>query len=60
MEWFMLGLRLVEFRMEMGKIASFLENTVNDQLDALTLANKVIATTKRLYQDRLGDDATCV
>ncbi len=40
MEWFMLGLRLVEFRMEMGKIASFLENTVNDQLDALTLANK--------------------
>ncbi len=42
------------------KIASFLENTVNDQLDALTLANKVIATTKRLYQDRLGDDATCV
>ncbi|MDI3542595.1 MAG: hypothetical protein PWP57_198 [Candidatus Atribacteria bacterium] len=42
------------------KIASFLENTVNDQLDALTLANKVIATTKRLYQDKLGDDATCV
>jgi len=42
------------------KIASFLENTVNDQLDALTLANKVITTTKRLYQDKLGDDATCV
>lgn len=42
------------------KIASFLENTVNDQLDALTLANKVISTTKRLYQDKLGDDATCV
>ncbi|MEN3185670.1 MAG: SpoIIE family protein phosphatase [Atribacterota bacterium] len=42
------------------KIASFLESTVNEHMDAKTLAQKIIDTTRKLYQDRIGDDATCV
>ncbi|MGQ9473561.1 MAG: SpoIIE family protein phosphatase [Candidatus Caldatribacteriaceae bacterium] len=42
------------------KIASFLESTVNEHMDAQTLAQKIIDTTKRLYQGQIGDDATCV
>lgn len=42
------------------KIASFLETTVNDNLDAATLAEKVIETTDKLYRGAPGDDATCV
>ncbi len=42
------------------KIASFLESTVNEHMDARTLAQKIIDTTRRLYQDHIGDDATCV
>jgi hypothetical protein len=42
------------------KIASFLESTVNEHMDAQSLANKIIDTTRKLYQDHIGDDATCV
>lgn len=42
------------------KIASFLESTVNEHMDAATLAERIIETTKKLYQGRPGDDATCV
>ncbi len=42
------------------KIASFLESTVNEHIDALTLARRIIETTQKLYQGRPGDDATCV
>jgi len=42
------------------KIASFLESTVNEHIDAESLARKVIETTDRLYKGMPGDDATCV
>jgi len=42
------------------KIASFLESTVNEHTDAATLALRIIETTKKLYQGKPGDDATCV
>ncbi|MGQ9622136.1 MAG: SpoIIE family protein phosphatase [Candidatus Caldatribacteriaceae bacterium] len=42
------------------KIASFLESTVNEHIDAVTLARRIIETTQKLYQGRPGDDATCV
>ncbi|MEI6158183.1 MAG: SpoIIE family protein phosphatase, partial [Atribacterota bacterium] len=42
------------------KIASFLESSVNDHIDAEVLAKKIIETTDRLYKGMPGDDATCV
>jgi len=42
------------------KIASFLESSVNEHIDAAFLARKVIETTSRLYKEMPGDDATCV
>ncbi len=42
------------------KIASFLESTINEHIDAATLSRKVIETTKSLYKGVLGDDATCL
>lgn len=42
------------------KIASFLESTVNEHMDAQTLAQKIIDATEKLYQGQIGDDATCV
>ena len=42
------------------KIASFLESSVNEHIDADSLSRKVIETTASLYKGMPGDDATCI